>query len=173
MIAEQEIDLGVLNPEGIDNCRHSMPQEDAIRVGKRVVLALMRGSEEIALEAVRDAWRDHMQNLELPVGPALLDEPLARVLDDVRVLNTLEEELEIITIGDFLRETAGTFPRVPNIGHLTIAQLNNLAVTMRARAQGAEQKVAHTPELRRVAAGRMQLSFASAPDPAMLAIVRD
>jgi hypothetical protein len=112
-----------------------MPAEEAAAVANRVMLHLYRGSIEQARDALDDGWRSHLkEQVPLPVGKELLSEPLARVIDDVRLLNMLEEA-EIETIGDLLVTGEATLLGIPNLGNVLLSKLRNLSIGLRMRVQ--------------------------------------
>lgn len=127
-------ELPNLATTSVGRCATAMDADTAESTARRVMIHLYRGSIEQARASLEDGWRSHIQEQEvLPEGQALLDEPLARVLDDVRMLNTLEDS-GIDTIGGLLESTDGDLYDIPNLGHNAVTKLHNLRVGMRARA---------------------------------------
>jgi DNA-directed RNA polymerase alpha subunit len=112
----------------------AMEEQAAEGVAWRVKLHLYRGSIEKARESLEAGWREHLEeNAALPTGPALLEEPLSRVVDDVRALNMLEEE-GILTIGQLLKTTPGELMAIPNMGHITSTKILNICRGLAERA---------------------------------------
>lgn len=118
-----------------DPCITGMPAADAAAVANRVMLHLYRGSIEQARDALEDGWQSHVKEQQpLPYGPSLLIEPLARVIDDVRLLNALEGQ-GIDTIGDLLGVSEAELLSIPSFGNASLAKLRNIAVGLRMRAE--------------------------------------
>lgn len=118
--------------------REAMPLDVAEKVARRVLVQLVRGSIEHARGSLEDGWQAHVgENAPLPTGEALLEEPLSRVLSDLRSLNTLERQ-GILTIGRFLDCGDEDFLSMVNIGHSTLLRLRNLAVMLRQRIGAKE-----------------------------------
>lgn len=112
----------------------AMEAEAASIVARKVALHLYRGSIELARQTLEAAWTDHLADeAPLPVGAALLDEPLARVCPDVRLLNALETE-GLLTVRHLLRSTPADWQAIPNLGGKHVATLTNLAAGLRQRA---------------------------------------
>ncbi len=115
--------------------KEAMSEEAARKIAERIAIQLIRGSIEQARHTLEDGWRDHLESdSELPSGPSLLDEPLSRVLSDVRSLNGLERE-GVLTIGHLIATAACSgFTGIPNMGPKTVVMLEQLAQSMRERA---------------------------------------
>lgn len=118
-----------------DRCSLSMEEDEAAAVANRVMLHLYRGSIELARAALEDGWRSHLrESAPLPTGKALLDEPLARVVDDIRMQNYLESA-EIYTVGDLLVAGDITLLAIPGMGATGLAKIKNLQAGMLLRVQ--------------------------------------
>lgn len=113
----------------------AMDADEAERVARRVALALYRGSIEVARDALDDGWREHAGAGPLPQGAELLDLPLARVIPNVRVLNTIEAE-GINTVGQFVEAGRDLLEHkmLVQIGDKTAAGLLGLIRELRVRA---------------------------------------
>ena len=95
---------------------------------------MCRGSIENARAALEDAWSDHVEQIsELPTGRKLLDQPLSRVIDNMRTLNMLEEA-GILTVEHLLRQSPGDLLSIPSLGQVTVNYLRNLCVGLMNRA---------------------------------------
>jgi DNA-directed RNA polymerase alpha subunit len=115
-------------------CPLAMSQEDAETLAKRIALHLYRGSIEAARDALENGWKSHLaDHAELPEGPALLDEPLSRVVSNLRTLNMLEED-GILTIGQLLNARDYELRAIPNMGMKNIAYLANICDGLRVKA---------------------------------------
>jgi hypothetical protein len=118
-----------------DQSKLSMPSEAAALVARRVMLQLCRGSIEQARQALESGWQSHVDcHGPTPVGPELLDHPLANVLDDIRLLNCLEQHGGIVTVGQFLNCGEAKLLALPQMGHTGLLRLRNLASVLRHRA---------------------------------------
>lgn len=135
---DPQLDVALdLRPSALPTERSAlaMEAEAAERVGRRVALALYRGSIEHATAALADAWREHAGETELPQGAELLDVSLARVLDDVRLLNRLDEGGGMLTVGQFVeRIEAWLQTRPRQIGETQHERLLGLRDELRRRA---------------------------------------
>ncbi len=139
--------LGVRAPKETHIWRKELPPkavqqaepkaEFADVISKRVLMHLCRGSIELARAALEDGWSSHVREHEpLPFGRDLLTEPLARVLDELRLLQTLEKN-GIDTIGDLLRTTERDWAAIPNLGEKAITKLREIRTAMKLRAEAA------------------------------------
>lgn len=123
----------------LDQCGHylgigAMDKPHAEAIAKRVLLQLLRGSIEQARLALEDGWASHArENEPLPIGPALLDEPMSCCLDDLRVLNSLEQE-GILTVGQFLERGDGAWIGIVGVGNKNQTKLQNLSQMLRQRS---------------------------------------
>lgn len=116
----------------------AMSAEVAEAVAMRVKIHLYRGSIELAREALEDGWSCHLcETCELPSGDALRPVPLARVLDNLRVLNMLERE-GIATVGELVGTSAGSLLAIPNLGTITASKIARLADSLRERLADEE-----------------------------------
>ncbi len=135
-----ELPPSVLN-EVLEDCRqgqHAMPRENAEHIARRIILHLCRGSIQAAGDALQSGWQTHLDSLAaLPAGEALLSEPLAKALDDTRLLNLLDAS-GVTTIGQFLKCSDADFLDMPMIGPSGRCQLRNLAVGLRLRVGSQE-----------------------------------
>ena len=96
--------------------RHEMPPDIAAAIGNRVMLHLHRGNIAYARAALEDGWRSHLKEQEPPPnGKALLDEPMAKMIRDVRILNRLEQ-VGIVTVGQFLAVPADELAEMDGVG---------------------------------------------------------
>lgn len=113
----------------------AMSKEQAAAIAWRVQLHLYRGSIELAREALEDGWRDHLlETAELPIGPALMAEPLCRVIGEIRTLNMLEKE-GIHTIGHLVKLRREDLISIPHLGDKTADRLLATIAAMRKRSK--------------------------------------
>lgn len=115
-------------------CSQAMPPEAAQATCARVMFHLCRGSIEQARQTLEAGWQAHVvESQPLPLGPALLEEPLSRVLSDVRLLNQLERN-GIVTVGQFL-ECGTVWQSLAGIGPQACRFLSERAAMLRQRAR--------------------------------------
>ncbi len=110
----------------------AMEAEAAEVAGRKVALQLYRGSIELARAALEEAWVSHQADRDLPSGPALLEEPVSRVLDDVRLLNKLEE-YGIVTVAQLIHEFRERSGTMFGVGDKHRAALGSLVTSLRQR----------------------------------------
>jgi hypothetical protein len=121
---------------------NGMAVEDALVAVERIKLHLVRGSIDTARAALEQAWSDHLEaTQELPIGAAVLDVPLSRVIDNLRLLNLLEGA-GILTVGKLLMTSPGELSNIPSMGVVSVNFLRNLGVGLANRACAEPPKAA-------------------------------
>ena len=117
-----------------DRGAEAMELEAAEAVARRVLLHLYRGCIDAARAALEDGWRTHTAaSGPLPTGQELLEEPVARVIDEVRVVNLLEGA-GIATIGQLLEAGEARLLAINNFGDSTRRKVREQTVRLRALA---------------------------------------
>ncbi len=83
--------------------------------------ALALGLTELAMQRAREAT--HLMRMH-GAGTTLSDTPVAQVEGvSQRTLNALEEELDVVTLGDLLQHNRQTLSALPNFGDRVITDL--------------------------------------------------
>lgn len=118
---------------GLYRGQGALTLEEAECVARRVALHLYRGAVEAALAAVRDAWESSAARRRLPSGPELLEEPLASVIEDMRLLLALED-IGVDTVGKLCDASGRDWEELPGFGSLAAKTLRSLAAELRERA---------------------------------------
>lgn len=131
-IASEDLDGDWLT-ELASGYNDGMDPESAAAVAKRVMLHLYRGSIDLAHDALNDGWFTWInEHKELPTGTELLEEPIGRVLEDLRIVNMLEK-YGVLTVEQFLSSEMAAFEGLPYMGPATMASLRNLRASLRLR----------------------------------------